>query len=721
MLRRTLWFTLLAVAALAVALFVLKPSPSPADPVKADPAGQPAASAQLPVAQAILYSSGVGYFQREGTVEGNTRIDLTFPVQDVNDLLKSMVLQDLGGGVISAVSYDSQAPIEKTLQSFAVNLTGNPGFGAVLAQARGEKVEVTLQQGNAAQPGNVTGSIIGVEKQKQQVGKDGIVEIELLNLWCAEGMRSVKLADVQRIRFLNPVLEGEFRRALETLALSHDTQKKAVSLNFNGDGKREVRVSYVVENPIWKTSYRLVLSTKKDGKPMLQGWAIVDNSSEEDWKDVRMALVSGRPISFQMDLYQPLYVPRPVVEPELFASLRPPTYQGAMTGRVMSENGRVLINQSENLAGIDAAADFFDKAAKAGGKVASRAPAEYRKEVAARLARDMELTKGVSSSATAGELGDFFQYVIDHPVTLPRQKSAMLPIVQKDVEAARVSIYNERTQAKHPLLGLRFKNTTGMHLMQGPITVFEGSSYAGDALVLDITPKDERLISYAIDLGTEVEPVAKAIPERLTKVKLNKGILYQTTRVREEKTYNLKNRSEHDRTVLIEHPYRPDFSLVSKDKPAERARDVYRFEVKLPAGHTASQEVIEERDVNTNIALTNSDDQTMRFFISQPIVSEKVKAALGQAIELKSKLSATQREIQQQERQLKVIVDDQARLRANLKEMPPTAEAYKRYLKKFDDQETQIEDYQKKIKTLQDTEYQQRKSFEEYLAGLDVE
>src|SRR5262249_46755978 len=201
-------------------------------------------------------------------------------------------------------------------------------------------------------------------------------------------------------------------------------------------------------------------------------------------------------------------------------------------------------------------------------------------------------------SATAGQLGDFFQYVIDHPVTLPRQKSAMLPIVQKDVEAARVSIYNERTQAKHPLLGLRFNNTTGMHLMQGPITVFEGSSYAGDARVLDITPKDERLISYAIDLGTEVESIAKRQPDRITKVKVSKGILYRTDKVREEKTYNLKNRTEKDRTVLIEHPFRPEFALVSKDKPKERARDVYRFEVKLAAGKTASQEVVEERDLS---------------------------------------------------------------------------------------------------------------------------
>jgi len=721
--RRTLLLAPLAGALALGGFFALRPSPSPAG----DPAPAPAAQvggSSLPVAQAILYSSGVGYFQREGTVEGNTRVDLTFPVQDVNDLLKSMVLQDLGGGLISAVSYDSQAPIEKTLQSFAVNLTGNPGFGAVLAQARGEKVEVTLQQGNAAQPGNVTGSIIGVEKQKQQVGKDGIVENEMLNLWCAEGMRSVKLADVQRIRFLNPVLEGEFRRALETLALSHDTQKKAVSLNFNGEGKREVRVSYVVENPIWKTSYRLVLSTKKDGKPMLQGWAIVDNSSEEDWKDVRMALVSGRPISFQMDLYQPLYVPRPVVEPELFASLRPPTYQGAMernaaeaatlpaTGALQRQALRGA--KGEGKAGGSAATGLDAFARRAGDKQAALGLTEQ-------LKRDMDLGRGINAVAAASELGDFFQYVIDHPVTLPRQKSAMLPIVQKEVEAARVSIYNEGVQAKHPLLGLRFQNTTGMHLMQGPITVFEGSSYAGDARILDITPKDERLISYAIDLGTEVEPVAKRQPDRLTKVKLNKGILYQTTRVREEKTYNLKNRSEHDRTVLIEHPFRADFSLVSKDKPAERARDVYRFEVKLPAGQTASREIVEEKDVNTTVVLSNSDDQTMRYFISQPIVSEKVKNALGQAVELKSKLSTTQREIQQQERQLKVIVDDQVRLRANLKEMPPTAEAYKRYLKKFDDQETQIEDFQKKIKALQDTEYQQRKTFEDYLGGLDVE
>src|SRR5262249_2530091 len=156
-----------------------------------------------------------------------------------------------------AVSYDSHDPIEKTLKSFAVDLTHNPSFGQILNQARGEKVEVVQQQA-ANQAGTLTGTIVGVEKQKQPAGKEAFVETEVLNLWCAEGVRSVKLADVQRLRFLNPVMESEFRRALEVLTLSHDTQKKAVSLNFSGEGKRPVRVGYVIESPIWKTSYRLV-------------------------------------------------------------------------------------------------------------------------------------------------------------------------------------------------------------------------------------------------------------------------------------------------------------------------------------------------------------------------------------------------------------------------------------------------------------------------------
>src|SRR5439155_3024484 len=186
----------------------------------------------------------------------------------------------------------------------------------------------------------------------------------------------------------------------------------------------------------------------------------------------------------------------------------------------------------------------------------------------------------VDSAATGASLGDFFQYAIDHPVSLARQKSSMLPIVGKEVEGARVSIYNQAVQAKHPLLGLRLKNTSGLHLAQGPITVFEGSTYAGDTRVHDVQPNEERLISYAIDLGTEVDPQIGAGTAKITSVKAVKGIVTTTTKVREVKKYRITNRSEQARTLIIEHPNRTNqqFKLVETEKPIEDTKDVYRFQ-----------------------------------------------------------------------------------------------------------------------------------------------
>src|SRR5262249_40278273 len=233
----------------------------------------------------------------------------------------------------------------------------------------------------------------------------------------------------------------------------------------------------------------------------------------------------------------------------------------------------------------------------------------------------LDLKAGVRDAATASQLGDFFQYVLDNPVSLARQKSALLPIVNKEVEGARVSIYNQATHPKFPLLGLRFKNTSALHPMQGPITVFEGASYAGDARILDLQPNEERLLAYAVDLGTEVNPVVDNPKHTLTKVKAVRGLIHTTTRVVEGKTYQVTNRSEQDRTVLLEHPFRADFALTSTDKPKETTRDVYRFELKVPAGKSASRTVVEEKDLAGQVFLSNADDNTVRHFIGQNVTS----------------------------------------------------------------------------------------------------
>jgi hypothetical protein len=729
--RKLLWFLPLSAVGVLAGVLAWAPKGTWAEPKQDDVQSVSPPRVALPIKTVVLFSSGVGYFERRGTVDGDARVDLTFQVRDINDLIKSMVIRD-EKGLVSAVSYDSFDPVERTLKSFAVNLTNNPTLAQILTQLRGEKVEVVLNPSVTTQPGTVTGSIVGVEKQRQAVKEGPAVETEVLNLWCAEGVRALRLTEIQRLRFLNPVMESEFRRALDTLALSHDAQKKAVSLTFTGEGKREVRVGYVVENPIWKTSYRLVLD--KEGKPFLQGWAVVDNPTDDDWDKVGMALISGRPVSFQMDLYQPLYVPRPIVELELFQSLRPVAYSGAIEKPRAAETAAVPADEQNRLqAGRAPAASKSATALgamrdKAGGaefdEMAESKDGRLRfaQNMAKKLDEKMNLAQGVQSAATASQLGDFFQYVIDHPVTLPRQKSALLPIINKEVEATRLSIYNPSVHAKFPMLGLKLKNSSGLHLMQGPITVFEGSTYAGDAQIKDLPPNDERLLSYAVDLATEVEAKSERKPERLVSVRIERGLLIQTVKVREEKTYTVTNRDGRPRTLWIEHPYRAEFKLVNDVKPVERTAEVYRFEMKLPAKakETVSQTIVEEQDLSTTIALTNVDDGTIRFFLNQAVTSPQVKAALQQLQQLKARLAMTTQELNQVNEQLRVITEDQARLRANLREMPTTAAAYKRYLEKFDKQETEIESLREAQKRLQQQQLKNQQEVDAYLRNLNV-
>jgi hypothetical protein len=419
-----------------------------------------------------------------------------------------------------------------------------------------------------------------------------------------------------------------------------------------------------------------------------------------------------------MDLYQPLYVPRPVVVPELFASLTPRTYEGGMDDRnnaLADADGAKRDEFAKKAKDAPAAKMATGLSGPKGGFGGASGNAQGIPP------RELDIKQGVNSAASAAKLGDFFQYKIEHSVNLARQKSAMLPIVTREIEGTKVSIYNQGTHAKFPLLGLKFKNTSGMNLMQGPITVFENNSYAGDSRILDLQPDEERLLSYAIDLGTEVEAINANNSGRLVKVKVNKGILYSTTLVHEGKTYKAKNRSQTDRLLIVEHPYRPEFHLVSTQKPSEQARDVYRFEVKVPAGKTADVEVAEERDVVSTVQLSNSDDQTMRVFFNESVTSAKVKAALQKAIELRTTWAKTQQDLGQVQAQLKDITDDQGRLRANMRELPQSSAIYKKYLEKFEKQEGQIEEMQATIKKLQDQEHKQRQEFDNYLGGLDVE
>ena len=680
---------------LVAALFLVLPSFAAAE----DP---PA----LSLSTIVLYSSGVGYFQHDGTLTGRAQFDLRFNVGQINDILKSLVVQDFGGGKVSTVTYGSRDPVTRTLGSFAVNLNGNPTLGQILTQVRGEPVEVTA-------PNSIAGTLLGVEKKAEFVG-DGpqrrIIEQEYVNLVTEEGFRSLPLAQIQRIKLNNPGLNEELRQALAVLATSHDAQKKTVSMTFDGTGNRQARVAYLNETPVWKTSYRLVL--EDDKSPYLQGWAIVENQTEQDWRNVKLSLVSGRPISFVMDLYQPLYNPRPVIQPELYANLTPQVY-----GDAMDELKPAAPAPRSELRKKERQAEVAGKMAQSFAGARANAP-----EVAA-ITSEMDagrLEESVGAAAMAQEKGEQFEYRIDQPVTLAKHQSALLPIISQTLQGQKVSLYNQTVNAKYPLNGYRLKNTSALHLMQGPITLFDSGTYAGDARIEDLAPGQDRLISYALDLKTEVEAKLEGGTQELVTVSLKKGTMLVARRLVEDRTYLLKNRDQKTKTVLIEQPYRTDWKLAEPKEPTERTRDLYRFSVTVDPGKSATLRVKETLPVQESIRLMDSGIDQIGYYVQAKEVSQKVKDALQRVVHLRGTLDETRAQRTRLEQRIGEITAEHGRIRDNMQRLAQNSELYGRYVKKLDQQETELEKLRKEIETLKNTEDEQKRELQNYLMNLDV-
>jgi len=657
----------------------------------------------LPLSKIVLYSSGVGYFQHDGTVNNRAQLDLRMQTSQINDMLKSLVVQDFGGGRISTITYGSHDPVTKTLSSFGVNLTGNPTLGQILTQVRGEPVEVTA-------PNPVSGTLLGVEKKMESIGEGSqhrIIEQEYVTLLTEDGFRSLSLANVQRIKLTNPALNAELHQALAALATNHDAQKKTVSITFDGTGNRQARVAYLTEIPVWKTTYRLVLD--EDKAPYLQGWAIVENQTSQDWRNVKLSLVSGRPISFTMDLYQPLYNPRPAVLPELYANLRPQTY-----GDAMDELKAVA---------SPAPARSDMKKERLLGKLAQGFANDRANAPAAVAAHEMEmgrLEEGVLSMAIAEDRGELFEYRIEQLVTLAKHTSAMLPIIGQTLQGQKVSLYNQRVNAKHPLNGYRLKNTSSFHLMQGPITLFDGGTYAGDARIEDLTPGQDRLISYALDLKTEVEPKLEGGTQELATVSLKKGTMLVSHRLVEDRTYLVKNRDAKVKTVLIEQPYRADWKLAEPKEPAERTRDMYRFSVSVDPGKSATFRVKETLPIQESILLMDSGLDQIVHYQRAKEVNPQVKEALQRVVQLRSALDEIRAQKTRLDQRTTEITAEHARIRENMQRLQQNSDLYNRYVKKLDQQETELEKLRKDIESLKNREDEQRRELQIYVMNLDV-
>jgi hypothetical protein len=463
-----------------------------------------------------------------------------------------------------------------------------------------------------------------------------------------------------------------------------------------------------------------------------------------------------------MNLYPPLFVPRQVIEPERFASLRPPVYEGTLLNQAANVGGQVF-NQTSVNGGFQGNGQNLGGLGIGGGMQGGfqgnlqgaplnpyqannlnsqmlgvnrltyeqlqkrRQEREKVREEAKKTGNSMDSPVlldpfgGANPAALAETVGDPARYTLDHKLSLARQRSALLPLVNQQVSAQRVSIFNDKVHGKFPLRGLKIKNGTGQNLMQGPASVYEGDSYAGDARLPDLQANEERLLSYAVDQAVEIKSEMKQAAETLQLIRIVKGVVEETHRQRATMRYLITNRSGQDRTLIVEHPIHADWKLVGVEKPAERSRDYYRFEWKVQPGKGLVREVVQERTRRQNISVNALDENGIDVLARNSMISPKLREAFQTALGHKRKLNDTQRELVRLRAQFAEVTQEQMRVRSSLDKVPPNTSLHKRYLEKLDKLETDIETLQAKIKENQEQEKKQQTEFVSYIEGLTVE
>ena len=685
---------------------------------------------ELPLRQITLFSSGVGYFSRAGQVDGNATVNLAVRAPQISDLLKSLILFDEKGSV-APVSYSIADYLGARNVETDLNIPDSATPGTILKAFRGANVVLSLRNGE-----KIAGRIASVSTRQLPADKSA-VSVEVVNVLTPTGLQSVDLSEVQSFNFSDAALQTKFTAALERsaglLTTQLDDGARNVTLRFNGTGKRQVRAGYLLEMPVWKTSYRLVLDDNK--KPFLQGWAIVENPTDADWNNVQLNLVAGRPISFIQNLAIPIYVTRPVVQSEIpNASFSPQTFgDGLGSNGITASIGRQRTPIAQGLLYDNALSltdqmrgDAVNGPVTVTGRVGPQGPAGPVGESAfeAMKARDevaqIANISAIAAQASARDAGELFVYALDQPLTLPRGEAAMVPIVSRDVAGDALSIVNYSGNSGEQVAqnGFRLKNDSDLRLSSGPITVYAGGIYGGDARLDGLSPRDSKLIAYGIDLDLVVKRQQDDNSTRLLQIIAQDGVLQQRFQGFVTQTYALKNKATKAKTVLIQQPDMGNWQLIDPKQRDEKSTEGDRFKVELKAGESRDYQIKWQQIYSETIAVGDFDFANLDVYLRDKQIAPELKAKLEVVAQAKARVRDLQGQINAQNKALKDIADDQSRLRENMKVLDKTSALYQTYAKKLGAQENKIVAIDAEIERLQAAQKAAQNALDTAVAAL---
>ncbi len=670
-------------------------------------------STSLPVKKVVLYKNGVGYFEHTGRVHGNQELGIEFTTAQLNDVLKSLTVVDLNGGKISGVRYNSVAPLSERLKSLQIPLSEDVTSAAFLIALRGTRVEV--RNGAAS----TTGKVFSVETVKRETSKGGTLDVTQLAIVTDAGeLRLFELGPGVTVRAADGEIREDVSRYLNLVGSTRSKDVRRMTISATGNGDRNLFVSYISEVPVWKSTYRIVVP-KAPGTPFLQGWAIIDNTVGEDWKDVQLSMVSGSPQSFIQNISQPYYTRRPVVPLPQSVMLTPQAHEASMEeerqGVAFTEAGRLVAPKEipRGMSGVAGGVPGGVAGGSMGGVLGGVAPrlavetSAVSNEIETEEAEATSAMENENAGAVGGNLGELFEYSLKEKITVLKNQSALVPIVQSPIEAEKVTLVTAQEDGEvqgRPLLALWLRNTTGLTLDGGTFNILEQDSFAGEGIMDILHPGERRLLSYAADTAVRVTSRDEGESKVAKRVIIVKGVMTVTREERSERVYTVHNADTTPRQVILEHPIREHWRLAADLKPEDTGATYYRFRVAVAPGKTEKLVIRESRPDYTSIRISAITDNQLKVLVEEKTIKPALEAKLREIIGKRREIFDVEQEMKSRQQEMEAIDKDQARLRENMKALKGSAEEkalLQRYTKQLDGQEDRLAALKKENADLQ--------------------
>jgi hypothetical protein len=655
---------------------------------------------KLKVKKVIIFKHGVSYYILEGNLKGSDNFELEFNIDEMDDVLKSLFVLDTSEkGYISSISYDAALDISQLLKSIMLNIPDTNSFTSLISQIKGAKVNITVS-GNK----NLSGTIMGIEETEKIIKNEKVIDKILILLEDNDVISKHPFEEIKSVDILNEEIKKDLKFFLKTIIAGKKKDAKKIVINCESGGKddleRNIFVSYIRESPIWKTSYRLIMSVEQaaEEKCLLSGWSLIENTTNQDWEDIELTLVAGMPVSFKYEFYRPIFIQRPVIKPPKVLSAQPTEIEEGL------EKERY-----EDFAMAEAEAR---PAAKMMKKAASRpppAPAGGAMRGLASIMSDEAMYDKFKAQTKiqTKDLGELFEYNISNLVSIKRKQSALVPILTEVIKAKRILLYNKTEHDKNPNVCLEITNNTDLTLERGPVTIIYDDNLAGEAIIPFLNKDDTRLLNYAVEQAVIITHEEKSENKSVHKVTFggaNANEWYYTNRMT---FYKINNKTNEEKQLYLDHPKTLGYEFIEKPIEPEETANYWRFKLTLKPKSAIKFNLKEQKEFSSSYYLWNwSKEDYMRkvsFYIKQNFIDTKLENELNEIADLISKFNELKDKQEKLYQERDMMTEEQNRLRDNISVLGndnQSATLRERYIKKLNDQESRYETISSDLKTL---------------------